>query len=240
MTNQKNYTAGKYESSKHTHLREPYYIGLQKIIDLNYTKEDLIHHFPAFAGHQTIIRFLSLYELYKMTNGVAGHIAEMGVYKASGTLLFAKLLQIFEPNSLTQVHGFDWFKGNVPTPEEPNVHIGSYNEPLERVERLVDSQGLSHVIKLHDLDLTKDLPNFLSSVPHLRFKLVFADAGIYDVVREIILNIWPRISKGGILILDQYNFDLAPGETRAVNELLPDAEIRTFPWGWMPTAYIVK
>jgi hypothetical protein len=40
--------------------------------------------------------------------------------------------------------------------------------------------------------------------------------------------------------LDQFNFDIAPGETQAVKEFMPDAEIRTFPWGWMPTAYIVK
>jgi hypothetical protein len=240
MKKQINYTPGKFESVKFFHQKKTYYEGLKTICDLNYSKEDLIHHFPAFAGTQTIIRFLSLYELFKMTEGIAGHIAEMGVYKGSGSLWFAKLLQIFEPNSLSQVHGFDWFKGTEPTSEEPNLQPGSYSEPFERVNSLVASQGLSHVIKLHDLDLRKDLPGFFSSAPHLRFRLVFADAGLYDIVREIIINVWPRISKGGILVLDQYNFDLAPGETRAVNELLPDVEVRTLPWGWMPTAFIVK
>ncbi|MCD6063102.1 MAG: hypothetical protein K0R82_1013, partial [Flavipsychrobacter sp.] len=51
---------------------------------------------------------------------------------------------------------------------------------------------------------------------------------------------WSRLTKGGYLILDQFNFDIAPGETQAVKEFLPDVKIQTFPWGWMPTAYIVK
>jgi len=236
----RDYKPGKLESVKFQHLRADYYNSLRAILDLGHTKEDLVHHFPAFAGHQTICRFLSLYELYKRTEGIAGHIAEIGVYRGSGTIGFAKLVQIFEPNSLTQVHGFDWFKGNKPGPEEPNVCMGSYMEPMERVQRLVEEQKLSHIVKLHKLDLTKDLPKFFEEAPHLQFKVVFADAGIYKIIKQVLVHVWPRISKGGILILDQYNFELAAGETRAVKELLPNIEIRCLPWGWMPNAYIVK
>lgn len=237
---QNDYIPGTLESIKFAERKEPYYEGLQNILEMGYSKEDLIHHFPAFVGHQTICRFLSLYELYKKTEGLAGHLAEIGVYKGSGTLWFAKLVQIFEPNSLTQVHGFDWFQGNKPGREEPNVRAGSYYEAMERVERLVSEQHLDHIVRLHNLDVTKELPAFFDKAPHLQFKLVFADAGIYDIVKEVIRHVWPRISKGGILVLDQYNFELAPGETRAVKELLPDAKVSCLPWGWMPTAFIVK
>ena len=53
---------------------------------------------------------------------------------------------------------------------------------------------------------------------------------------------WERLSKSGIIIFDQYNFDVAPGETKAVNEFFRDldVEIKTFPFSWMPTAYIQK
>lgn len=234
------YTPGKFESSKFARRKGSYYNGLEKILNLGHPKEDLIHHFPAFVGHQTISRFLALYELYKMTTGIAGHLAEIGVFKGSGTLWLAKLVEIFEPNSLTQVHGFDWFKGNEPTAEEPNVNKGSYFEPFERVQNLVDAQALDHVVRLHNLDITKELPAFFAEASHLQFKMVFADAGIYDVVKEVITHIWPRISKGGILVLDQFSFDLAPGETRAIKELLPEVTVRTLPWSWMPNAYIVK
>jgi hypothetical protein len=46
-----------------------------------------------------------------MTQSIAGHIADVGTYKGASALLFAKLMKIHNPESLWQVHGFDWFKG---------------------------------------------------------------------------------------------------------------------------------
>jgi hypothetical protein len=71
---------GRFELRKHAHRKEPYREGLKTILSLGYQPTDYIHHFPAFAGHLTIARFVSIYEAYKMTLGVAGHIAEVGVF----------------------------------------------------------------------------------------------------------------------------------------------------------------
>jgi len=60
------------------------------------------------------------------------------------------------------------------------------------------------------------------------------------VVRTALPLIWERVTPGGIVILDQYNFEVAPGETVAVREVLPNARVRTLSPAWMPTAYIVK
>jgi predicted O-methyltransferase YrrM len=87
------------------------------------------------------------------------------------------------------------------------------------------------------MDVTKELDAFFEAHPHLRFKIVFLDAGMYEVVKACLPHFWERLNKGGILILDQYNFEVAPGETQAVTEFLKDKEVRTFPYGWMPTAY---
>ena len=65
-------------------------------------------------------------------------------------------------------------------------------------------------------------------------------AGVYEVVSKSLPYLWERLTAGGIMLFDQYNFDVAPGETRAVREFLPHAKVRTFPNGWMPNAYIVK
>ncbi|MDI3296596.1 class I SAM-dependent methyltransferase [Janthinobacterium tructae] len=234
------YIPGELESVKFSHRRESYYQGLEKIKSLGYTTEDFIHHFPAFTGHMTLGRFFSLYEAYKATLGLAGHIAEIGVYKGASTLFFAKMVELFEPNSLTQVHGFDWFQGNQPSASEPGIVPGADVETFERVSALVEAQNLQHVVHIHALDVTRELDAFFEKHSHLQFKLVFLDAGMYEVVKAALPHFWSRLNKGGYLVLDQFNFDIAPGETRAVRELLPDAQVRTFPHGWMPSAYIVK
>ena len=234
------YKEGKFETRKFAGRKPSYYEGLAEILSLGYETEDLIHHFPSFVGHMTLSRFIALYELYKMTLGVAGHIAEAGVYKGAGTLFFAKLAQIFEPESLTLVHGFDWFEGSKPTSEEPNVIEGSYQEDYSRLMRLIKAQKLDHLVHIHKLDLRTDLEPFFDENKYMQFKLVFLDAGQYEIVKNCLKHFWPRLTSGGVMIFDQFNHELAPGETSAIREFMPEAKLRTLPFAWMPTAYVVK
>jgi hypothetical protein len=240
MTTKKDYVPGDLETQKHAMKRGPYYEGIKQIKEMGYEIEDYIHYFPCFAGSQTLTRYLSFYECYKNTLGLAGHIAEVGIYKGGSFLLFAKLTQIFEPNTFTQVHGFDWFKGNSPSEFENKIVENSDVESYERVLNLIKAQNLENIAKVHKLDVTMELDSFFKKYPHLLFKLVFLDAGMYEVVKKCLPVFWERLIKGGYLILDQFNFEVAPGETKAVMEFLPNIEIRSFPWGWMPTAYIQK
>jgi hypothetical protein len=234
------YKEGEFETRKFGKRKAAYYQGLTEMLSLGYEIEDIIHHFPSFVGHMTLSRFITLYELYKMTLGVAGHIAEAGVYKGAGTLLFAKLAQIFEPESLTLVHGFDWFEGSKLTAEEPNIVEGSYKEGYPRLMKLIRAQQLDHIVRIHKLDLRTDLASFFGKNNYMQFKLVFLDAGQYEIVKNCLEHFWPRLTSGGVLIFDQFNHELSPGETRAIKEFMPDARIQTFPFGWMPTAYVVK
>ena len=207
-----------------------------------FSKEDYFNHFPAFIGHLTFARYLALYEAYKLTLEVAGHIAEVGMDKGTVSLMFAKLIKIFEPNSITLVHGFDWFQGMKPTEEVPFLEGNTYKTELEIVSKMIKANGLERVVHAHNLDASKDFPDFFSRPEntHLQFKLVFLDCGIYSVVSESIKHMWERITPGGILVLDHYSFEQAPGEMRAIRELLPHGKFKQFPFGWMPAAYIVK
>ena len=228
------------ESGKFEYKRDDYYDGLSKIKSLGYEFEDYLHYFPSFVGSMTLSRYFSMYESYKSTLGLSGHIADVGIFKGGSSFLFTKLMNIFEPNSLSQVHGFDWFEGNQPDSFEKNIIPGGGKESYSRIKQLVKAQKLENILKIHKLDLTKDLDKFFIKYPHLQFKLVFMDAGQYTVVKEALPYFWDRLNIGGHLILDQYNFDVAPGETKAVKEILPNVQIKTYPFTWMPTAYIVK
>jgi hypothetical protein len=239
-TIKKDYVDGDFETQKFAGLKEPYYKGLQAIKELNYETEDFIHYFPCFTGHLTLARYLTLYDVYQKTLGISGHIAEVGIYKGASLLFFTKLTQIFEPMSLTQVHGFDWFQGNDPGANETKIVKNSDTESYERLTALIQAQGLEKNAFVHKMDVTKELKSFFEKYPHLQFKIVFLDAGMYNVVKACLPYFWERLTKGGILILDQYNHEVAPGETQAVKEYLPNVTVRTFPNCWMPTAYIIK
>lgn len=158
------------------------------------------------------------------------------------TSISSKLVNIFEPNSLTQVHGFDWFKGMQPNPASDGKSIipNEGKETYDRILKMRKLQKLDNILLVNDIDLTKDIAKYFSKYPHLRFKLLFFDVGLYEVVKESLPFFWERLVKGGHLILDQYNFEIAPGETKAVSEILGDVKIQTYPFNWMPTSFIVK
>jgi hypothetical protein len=231
---------GKFELRKFAHRKADYVKSVDEILNLGFDAHDYLHHFPAFVGHLTLARFISLYEVYKMTLGVAGHIAEIGVFKGAGSLFFAKLTRLFEPETLTLVHGFDSFQGAKVTPEEKFVSEGECTEDEARITKLIAAQGLQTTVHIHNLDITRDLDRFFFENSHLQFKLVFVDCGVYDVVASTIRHFWPRLTPGGIMMFDHFNHEVAPGETRAIRELLPHAKMRNFSFGWMPTAYVVK
>lgn len=231
---------GTLETVKFAKRREAYYENLVKILELGHSKTDLIHQFPAFVGNLTLHRFISLSAFFKETQHIAGHIGEVGVYKGFGSILFGKLCQIYEPDSLTMVHGFDHFLGtDASTDAKLQVHGGNKSDE-DTLRELIRLQDLDSTIKIHNMDAITGFPKFFEDHPHLRFKLIFIDSGTYEVTAASIKALWPRLNKGGIMVFDQYVNEVAPGETRAISELLPEEIIQTIVGSWMPNAFVVK
>lgn len=224
-----------FESTKDVPLARLSPEAFSKLMRLGYSTEDYIEQFPCFLGARYLSRFISIYECYRKTLGIEGHIAEVGVYKGAVSLLLAKLMLMFEPLSKTQVHAFDWWRAAQSEDEE------GYFESYERIKDMIDVQGLQRYVLLHRMNIQAELSAFFTKYKHLQFKFVFLDAGEYETVKKCINEFWPRLSNGGILVFDQFNHEVAPGETLAARELLPeDCVIRTFEYGWMPTSYVVK
>jgi hypothetical protein len=116
----------------------PYHEGIERIAAMGFSAKDFIHHAPAFAGAANLSRFLALYELYKLTCALNGHIAEVGVWKGATFLYFAKLCEIFEPHAYTEVHGFDWFQGMAPTDADPHIESESYRSDEATLRKLIE------------------------------------------------------------------------------------------------------
>jgi len=55
--------------------------------------------------------------------------------------------------------------------------------------------------------------------------------------------IWPKISRGGVVLFDEYAIKNWPGETQAVDEFIsdkPELVLKTFNWTNAPAAYLIK
>jgi hypothetical protein len=223
-----------FELRKHAEPDEKFHAYVRELLAMEVPPKDLIHLFPLFTGWVNLARFLCLYELYKMTRGVLGHMAEIGTWKGASFLFLAKLVQIFEPNSLTQVHGFDWFEGmKYDSAQDKADHQGMYAADQATLERLVRMQGLDNIALVHGMDVTKELGPFVEAHPSL-------DCAAYNVVTKSLEALWPRLTPGGVLIFDHANNSDLPQEQQAIRDVLGQTPLRTLDFCRTPTAYVVK
>lgn len=123
MAEKQGHKYGEFESVRFDYRRKDFYKYLDFLNGKYPGAEEILNEVGAYIGHMQLNRLLTIYELYKKTLGIAGHIADVGIYKGSSSLLFAKLVKIFEPEALTMVHGFDWFEGNRPGDNDPDYLI---------------------------------------------------------------------------------------------------------------------
>lgn len=195
---------------------------------------DKLDNFPRFATRQAIAKFLARYEIFKKILTIHGSIIECGVLQGNGLFTFAKLSSILEPvNHTRKIIGFDTFAGF------PHVHdidkngcysqlkVGglkgsSLSELKSSVQHYDLNRPLSHInkVELIEGDICHTAPQYIQTHPHLVISLLYLDLDLYEPTKMALQTFLPFIPKGGIIVFDELNADIFPGETKAVDEIL--------------------
>lgn len=226
---------GKFEKTD-----EKYFNYIDKLENMNPPVKELIYNFPVFVGEVNIARTLFFYELYKKVLNLSGHIAEVGTYKGASFVLWAKLIKLFEPYNNTQVHGFDWFEGMKTGGNDDKSNEGLYKADYKTLKQLIDLQNLDDVGLLHKMDVTKELKPYIESNPYMRFKLVFIDCGLEEVLEKSLEVFWPRLVTGGILIMDHHNMESSPTESDIIEKYIGKNLVRQMTFNRHSSGYIIK
>ena len=108
---------------------------------------------------------------------------------------------------------------------------------------VINTQGLSHRIKIIKGDITKTLPDYFNENPGSGVSLLHCDLDIYRPTLSTLQHCWPRIVKGGLVACDEYGVDMWE-EANAVDEFLSSLDfppkLSTLPNATSPTAYFIK
>ena len=90
-------------------------------------------------------------------------------------------------------------------------------------------------------DITKTLPKYIKKNPHLKISLLNIDIDFVESTFCSLEYLYPRVSKGGIILLDNYGY--AHGDTKGVDlyfkKIKKKPFIQKFPFTSRP-CYIVK
>jgi hypothetical protein len=168
-------------------------------------------------------RFVAILDLVRRSIDVPGHLAEFGSWRGANLMFMAKLLRIFDPLGSKQVHCFDAFEGLQTFAPQDGAAVterGRYRGNLEELRELIGLYELEDDIVLHQGFVSDTLPPLLTEQPGLSFSLVYCDLDLYEPTLDVLTRLHERLSRGGMFVLDEWNYEQYPGETVAVREFI--------------------
>lgn len=148
-------------------------------------------------------------------------ILEAGVYRGGTSGFMASVAERFAPGRCEQF-AVDTFEGHSHQdfsgasdegPQQPGVFADTSHEAV--AGHLARHPFVS-VLKGRLQDVAGDLGD-------RRFDVVNLDTDLYEPTRWALPWLAERMRPGGVLVLDNYGFDNAPGETRAADEYLQES-----------------
>ena len=194
-----------------------------------------------------ISKILAQYEIYKTIKEIPGEIVECGVFKGASYLRFAMFREIFGNPFSKKIIGFDTFDKFPETSYQEdkkarNQFIDSAGDDSiskDQLVKILEHKGINKNVDLIEGDITETLPAYVKANPQLKISLLNLDTDIYEPAVSILEHLYPKITRGGILMLDDYGTH--PGETKAVDDYFHDknVQIKKFSFAMTPS-YIVK
>lgn len=182
-----------------------------------------------------------------MTSDLPGAIVECGIFKGASFIRFATFRDVFGNSYSHKIIGFDTFSSFQETNFDEDQKYrddfiksaGEQSISREQLIEVLKKKGIENNVELVEGDINITIPKYLKENPHLKISLLNLDTDIYEPAVTILKYLWPRIVKGGILILDDYG--TFPGETKAVDEYFKDRDVKIlkFPFAMTP-CYIFK
>jgi O-methyltransferase len=178
------------------------------------------------AGNRTncgdLSRFYAIYLNVNqvLTDDIPGEFVELGVYKGNSAILLATLAR----PAGRHVYLFDTFEGFDKRDFQgidSKSHVGFADTSLAAVQEVVGIEGVTYVQGFFPESMSKvTMPDEIA-VAHI-------DCDLYAPMKAGLEELYPRLSRGGIMLLHDHSSGRWPGATQAINEFfehLPDKPI---------------
>lgn len=191
-------------------------------------------------------KVLAQNELYKQIINLPGEIVELGVFKGASLSRFAMLRNIYEQNSSREIIGFDTFAEFPDTNYDEDKYFAKLHNNISKsieIDELylsLKKRGIGEGVELIKGNIVETIPKYLEKRPSLKISLLNLDTDVYEPAVITLEKLYPRVCKGGIVIID--NYAKVPGETKAVDEYFNDLDItiNKFPFSSTPCYFVKK
>ncbi len=155
-----------------------------------------------------------------------GNVAECGVYRGGSAWMLAGML------GAGRLHLFDSFQGlPEPTPNDQGWSAGHFADTSpDEVSAWLG--GLDGRCDIHP----GWVPDTFEGLYDLTFDFVHLDLDLYKPTLASLDFFWPRIARGGALVVDDFGFPSCVGVREAVKEFGQRADMRSL---YAPTSQLI-
>lgn len=166
-----------------------------------------------------INRLYILYQCVFATASLEGEIGEAGVYRGGSASAIAQAIELTETGKV--LHLFDSFQG-LPAPSSFDVSSklfrqGEYQSDLDAVRTFLNHSTRT-TCSIHPGWLRETLLS--ESLEVMRWSMVHIDLDAYQSVTQALQYFLPRLSPGGVVVVDDYGCVSTPGVEKACTECL--------------------
>ncbi len=167
-----------------------------------------------------------MFDLLEQAVHLPGDLAECGVFR--GAKLIPMALRLAQGGSGKHMTGFDSFAGfddaiaadlAMGGDADAQKRRGGFNQTSRAfVANRVDALGLGGCVDLAQGYFEDTLPRAVER----RYCFVHLDCDIHASYQQCLAYFFPRMTQGGIILLDEYNDPPWPGCNKAVDAFLAD------------------
>tara|TARA_B110000285_G_scaffold79604_1_gene91889 strand:- start:4461 stop:5189 length:729 start_codon:yes stop_codon:yes gene_type:complete len=216
---------------------------------------DSFNDFIFSSDIKVLGKLLHRHDFFNKTRHLPGDIVEVGVFKGSGMATFSKILEIYCPNTIKKVVGFDIFDPDLSIDvlnKDTDIDKDSMNKVYSRidsVDRTIESvhNRLTNVSSSNNFlliggDVEITLPKFIENNPGQRISLLYIDVDIERPSYIALKYLWDKVVPGGIIVFDEYEYHKFT-ESCGVDKFLKERNIEynLITTNWLsPTCYIQK
>lgn len=208
---------------------------------------DAFHKFHYLCDKHRFKKLFARADLFRMVADLPGDIVDAGAFKGVSTIQWAHLLETYQPNTRSKVIAFDTFDAKFPqvrADERASAehHQTTYKkDAYETIVQALERLELAHRVEIVRGDITKTMKKYVDARPGFRISLLHCDMDVYPPTLATLKACWPRVVRGGIVVLDEYAVHNW-GESDAADEFFASMGVRlkTLPSSPTPSAYLVK
>jgi hypothetical protein len=156
-------------------------------------------------------RCFLLWQLGRYASKKEGDVAEVGVYKGGSAKIISKIC----PNK--KIHLFDTFSGMPQETTGVDLHKkGEFSDTSLDLVKTFLADCVNVVFH------PGFFPATAATLNNAKFCFVHVDADIYPSVKSSLEFFYHKMVIGGIIVFDDYKWDMCPGVEKAVDEFFKD------------------